>query len=577
MERTGKRVLLVEDERDQALLLQAELERCCPAQFELEWTQSLQAALEAIRREPFDAILLDLSLPDSLGLETVEKVSAASHVTPIVVLSGQNDEHVAVEAVRKGAQDYLIKDEANGRFIARAIRYSIERKQAEELLRQANDELERRVRDRTAELTRIVETLQGEMNRRSTAERALRARSEQLRLLASELTLAEQRERQRLALVIHDGLQQLLVAANYRLGRLERAENREVRQAATEVGQLISDSIEASRSLTSELGPPILRVGRLIPALEWLVRWMQDKHGLAVDMEAHGNVEPEAEDMTVLLFQATRELLFNVVKHAEVKAARVQVALVDGQVQITVTDKGVGFDPRQLRAEGAPSGGFGLFSIKERLDLMGGRVEIDSAPGRGSRFKLVAPLPSLGPEAVQRADQRPRVSVGMAGAREIGRVRAEGRIRVMLVDDHVVMRQGLAALLQEEPDIEIVGEASDGKSAVDLAREVRPDVVLMDVSMPGMNGIEATRIIHAENPRVRVIGLSMFEEADQAAAMRQAGAVDYLNKTGPSNAVIMTIRARIGPPGSQTEGERARPESRMEGAGKDAQSDGGAL
>jgi DNA-binding NarL/FixJ family response regulator len=91
--------------------------------------------------------------------------------------------------------------------------------------------------------------------------------------------------------------------------------------------------------------------------------------------------------------------------------------------------------------------------------------------------------------------------------------------------------------------MKLVGEASDGTSAVNLVREVKPDVVLMDVSMPGMNGIEATRIIHHEFPDVRVIGLSMFQEGEQAAAMREAGAVGYVTKSGSSEAMLSLIRS----------------------------------
>jgi DNA-binding NarL/FixJ family response regulator len=107
------------------------------------------------------------------------------------------------------------------------------------------------------------------------------------------------------------------------------------------------------------------------------------------------------------------------------------------------------------------------------------------------------------------------------------------------------MRQGLARLLRAEPDMEIAGEASDGESAIGLVRELRPDVVLMDVSMPGMDGIQATRIIHSELPWIGIIGLSMFQEGEQAAAMRKVGAVDYVTKSGPSEAVIAAIRACV--------------------------------
>jgi len=121
---------------------------------------------------------------------------------------------------------------------------------------------------------------------------------------------------------------------------------------------------------------------------------------------------------------------------------------------------------------------------------------------------------------------------------------ARGRkIRVLVADDHEMMREGLAVLLRREPDIELVGGAFDGEVAVELARELRPDVVVMDVTMPRVNGIEATRRIVAELAGVSVIGLSMHEEADMAAAMREAGASGYLTKDGPPDALVAAIRA----------------------------------
>ena len=152
-----------------------------------------------------------------------------------------------------------------------------------------------------------------------------------------------------------------------------------------------------------------------------------------------------------------------------------------------------------LKAKDAKGGGMGLFSIQERLMYLGGSMEIDSAPGRGSRFKLITPPISM-KAAVSPTHEQSIVSIAMASQRE-ATVGLEKSVRVILVDDHMVMRQGLAGLLRAEPDIEIIGEASDGQSAIDLIRELRPNVVLMDISMPGMDGIQATRIIHSDLPK----------------------------------------------------------------------------
>lgn len=117
-----------------------------------------------------------------------------------------------------------------------------------------------------------------------------------------------------------------------------------------------------------------------------------------------------------------------------------------------------------------------------------------------------------------------------------------GTIRVLIADDHSVMRQGLSNSLSQEPDIVIVGEAADGKKALEHARTLRPDVILMDLGMPVMSGIEATQRIHLEMPKVRVIGLSMFEEPESASAMLEAGAVDYLNKCCSIEELTTAIR-----------------------------------
>ena len=121
-------------------------------------------------------------------------------------------------------------------------------------------------------------------------------------------------------------------------------------------------------------------------------------------------------------------------------------------------------------------------------------------------------------------------------------------VRLLVADDHAVMRQGLATSLGQEPDIVIVGEAIDGRMAVEKARSLQPDVVLMDIDMPKMGGIEATRLIHSEMPSIRVIGLSMFDEEEQANAMFEAGAVAYLSKSCSVDTLTATIRKCAGKP-----------------------------
>ena len=123
------------------------------------------------------------------------------------------------------------------------------------------------------------------------------------------------------------------------------------------------------------------------------------------------------------------------------------------------------------------------------------------------------------------------------------RGRGEGTIGVLLVDDHSLIRVGLARLLKEDSSITIVGEAADGETAVELASRLRPDVVLMDVSMPGLGGVEATRAIKPANPEIKVIALSMHEEHELGSEMRDAGASDYVNKSRAASCIGDAVRA----------------------------------
>jgi DNA-binding NarL/FixJ family response regulator len=123
-------------------------------------------------------------------------------------------------------------------------------------------------------------------------------------------------------------------------------------------------------------------------------------------------------------------------------------------------------------------------------------------------------------------------------------------IRVLLADDHELVRYALRTVLEAEGDIDIVGEAHNGREAVRLAAERKPDVILMDVSMPEVSGIEATDIIHKTAPDIRIIGLSMHQNAAMRQKMLDAGACAYLTKGGSSEELIETVRRVVSEPGS---------------------------
>lgn len=442
--------------------------------------------------------------------------------------AGSSFRNIEVMPLRRSGERFVVLSSADIITLAgkKAVLSSTldvtDRKRAEEALLHAKEELELRVQERTKEL-------------------ALRAN--QLRALAGELTISEQRERKRLSALLHDHLQQLLVGAKFRLTVLgNKADDDATKQGAKEVENLIDESIKSSRSLTAELSPPILHDAGLNGGLEWLGRRMADTHGLFVDLRTE-QIGSLPEDLTILLFEAVRELLFNTAKHANTPSASVIVRRIENFLELTISDQGVGFDPHNLPPAGESGRGFGLFSIGERVGLFGGRLEMKSAPGQGSQFVITVPITSAKLKSTVIAELPKEV------VRKLIPTQAPGKkIRILLADDHSVVRQGIANLLKDEPDFEVVGEAANGRDAVNLTTKWLPDVVLMDMSMPILNGIEATRAIHKDHPEIRVIGLSMFEEADKAQEMRDAGAVNYLTKSGPAEELIDAIRKAVGRP-----------------------------
>lgn len=117
------------------------------------------------------------------------------------------------------------------------------------------------------------------------------------------------------------------------------------------------------------------------------------------------------------------------------------------------------------------------------------------------------------------------------------------KIRVLVVDDHTIVRDGICSLLALVSDIEIAGEAANGKEAVRKVRQLAPDVVLMDISMPIINGLEATRRIRKEFPSVRVLALTQYDDREQVFSMIEAGARGFITKVAASVELAMGIRA----------------------------------
>lgn len=266
-----------------------------------------------------------------------------------------------------------------------------ERNAAQEALRQARDDLERRVQERTAELTEANVTLRAEVAERRRADQKLADYEAQLRSMAAKVSLAEEQERRRIASELHDRIGQALAVSKIKLGQLkEAAAAAGLDGPVGEVRSLIDQTIRDTRSLTFDLSPPVLYELGLRAAIEWLAERLQEQHKIRIILDDANEPIRLSDETGVLLFRAAQELLMNVVKHSHATVARLSLHMDGREVRISVEDDGVGFDVSGLNSQAHRQAGFGIFSIRERLRLLDGRLEIESAPGKGTRATIVA-------------------------------------------------------------------------------------------------------------------------------------------------------------------------------------------
>jgi signal transduction histidine kinase len=232
-----------------------------------------------------------------------------------------------------------------------------------------------------------------DITQEKAAQAEIGAYQERLRALASELSLTEERERRLLAADLHDHIGQILALAQIKLGALrQEASSPESQEAVTEVRDYIGQAIRYTRSLTYELGLPILYDLGLEAALEWLAEQMHEQHGLTIQVHRDQQAKPLGEAARVLVFRVVRELLTNVVKHAEATKVDIAIDKRGSCMHIQVVDDGVGFDLAESGPRAGKSSGYGLFSIRERLTSLGGVVKIRSLPGQGTRISITVPL-----------------------------------------------------------------------------------------------------------------------------------------------------------------------------------------
>ena len=388
------KVLLLEDSPSDAALVEESLTESGFGRFEITRAGTLKEAIWLLGKAGFDVALLDLTLPDSSGQETLLRARAAAPVLPIVVMTSIDDDAIGLDAVRHGIQDYLVKGQADGRQTARAIHYAIERKRSEEALKQAEtalqqerSQLEVKVRERTAELSALNQALQAEILQRQRAEAA---NQRVLRCLAE----AQETERGRISRELHDRLGQDLTALKLGLQNMRGQSSAAVDKNLGQLDKVAEGLMRDIHRLAWELRPPVLDDLGLDLALQRYAGEWSLNTGIPVDLHTGGDLETHrlAHEFETALYRIAQEALTNVARHAQAKRVSLLLERRPGYVSLIVEDDGRGFDAQEVMDRPASPGKLGLLGMQERARLAGGSLTIESAPAAGTTVFARLPL-----------------------------------------------------------------------------------------------------------------------------------------------------------------------------------------
>jgi signal transduction histidine kinase len=536
-------VLLIEDDEKQAHLFAEMLSKSDDPVFAVKHVGTLGLGLEALRgdREKgpgIHVLLLDLTLPDSDGLKTFLQVHREAPDLPIVVLTGMNDEALAVETVHRGAQDYLMKGRLDERLLIRALRYAIERKKTQHELKRARDDLEKRVVDRTAELVAANEKLHREIGDRKRAETALMESNRQLADALEKLRETQEHVIQRERLhalgrmasgIAHDfnnalapilGFSELLLLRPEALRDEPRARGyvEMIHTAAEESAKIVARLREFYRYREeSDVFTPI-SLNDLIQQVISLTqpRWKDQAQAGGV----HVTIRTELQNIPTISGNEAelREMLFNIVFNS-IDAIRgegtviFRTALKNDCAELQIIDTGTGMTDEvrarclepffSTKEEHGTGLGLGIvYGIVRRHD---GSIDIQSAPGAGTTVTITLPLYK---------EERRLVAPEPAGV-------MERPIHILVVEDEPLVREVIEVYLRE--DNHIIQTASNGREGLETYKAGTFDLVLTDRAMPEVNGDVLAAEIKKINPRQPVILLTGFGDLMSGAGEKPEG------------------------------------------------------
>ncbi len=402
------RILLVEDNEHDQIAFQRALAKS-DTSFEVtlcERAESIPALMQT-GSESVDIVVIDQNLPGITGLAAFKKLKQKGDMPPFVMLTGTGSENLAVDALRAGIYDYIIKDPNQGYLLLLPLKLKdvkqrhdevMTRLKAEADLKTAHAALEEMVKQRTAELSRTVEALVEEIQERTQTEQALRDSEKALRLLSLKIIETQENERRQIAKELHDSIGSSLAAIKFAVeGKLQTMTNGPPRDTDTisleKIAAHIHDTIDEVRRISTYLRPSMLDDLGLLATVKWYCRSSREMHP---ETRIETNLALDDDDVPeyskIVIYRVLQEALNNALRHSRADTIRVNLTPTKGRVRLCVKDNGCGFDPEDAIQSTDPLSGYGLKGMRDRAEVVGGSLSLESSPGRGTDVCLELPV-----------------------------------------------------------------------------------------------------------------------------------------------------------------------------------------
>jgi len=379
------------------------------------------------------------------------------------------------------------------------------------------------------ELTEIVD-----------ANEALRVTETSLRQLSARLLQLQDEERRRIARDLHDVTGQKIAVLSMCLDRLARVAEEhkpEVQESIKESRGIVSQIGEEIRTLSYILHPPLLDECGLASAVHWYAEGFEKRSGIKLEVVVDPHLPRLAVDAETTLFRVVQESLTNVHRYSGSAVAKIRVFKEGGEVRLEVIDQGQGIKAGKTRAklDGPASLGVGIPGMRERMHQLGGGLSIDFGTN-GTRVVATLPIKETGEGEAARGESETSLSFTMRAAQD-------ARRRILIADDHELMRRGLRGLLESHDEWAVCGEAIEGREAVRKAEELEPDLVIMDVNLPGLSGIDAAQQIKKARQAAKILFFTVHDSDEVIREIVDVGAHGYVAKSRASQDLIEAVRS----------------------------------